>query len=81
MTVLKEETVLRMIKFAEMDIVKFQAKKGLFKIELDTKIYIPFSKTDLITEDNLDDNSYPDMLAEDLDLKCRFDKKKYDPTK
>ena len=75
MTVLKEKTILRMMKFWEIDIVKSQAKKGLNKIELDTKIYIPFSKADLITEKNLDDNSYPKMLLEDLNLNWKFDKK------
>ena len=35
MTVFKEKTIMRMMKFSELDIVKAQAKKGLKKIELD----------------------------------------------
>lgn len=80
MTCLKQETVLRMMKLSDYNIVKSQLKKGYEKVELDKKIFIPLCKEDLITEDNLDDISYPEMLDNDLDMKCKFSKKGYDPT-
>ncbi|CAI2359084.1 unnamed protein product [Moneuplotes crassus] len=81
MTVLQEKTILRMMRFTETDLVKTQIRRGLDPIAVDKKIYIPFSEGDLLTEDNLDDDTCPIMIQEDLEMKCKFSKKKYDPTK
>ena len=68
MFAMRKDVMLRMMNFTDLWLVKSQLKKNLEEIELDTKIYIPFSMTDLITEENLDDNLHPEMLTEDLDL-------------
>jgi len=81
MTVFKEDNIMRMMKFSDQSFVKAQAKKGLQKIELEKKIYIPMVEEDMITLDNLDDASYPRMLQEDMDLPCKFTKSKFDMNK
>jgi acetyl esterase/lipase len=80
MTCLKQKTVFRMMRLSELNIIKSQLKKGFEKVELDKKIYIPINEADLITEDNLDDASYPDMFENNLEMQCEFTKKNYDPT-
>ena len=75
MTVFKEQTIMRMLRIFDNDIVKSQTKKGLRKIDNDVKIYIPMNEKDVLTHENLDDENQPEMVAEMLDLPCSFKKK------
>ena len=63
-----------MLKLSENNLLKSQMKKALPKTMLDKKIYVPFSQDDIITVDNLDGDSIPLMIREDLDLQWRFSK-------
>ena len=75
MTLLNEQTLLRMLRLYDNNIIKSQTKKSLRKIDNDVKIYIPMNKKDILTFENLDDENQPQMVAEELDLPWRFNKK------
>ena len=74
MTVFKEDIIMQMLKLSDNNLLKSQMKKSLPKTMLDKKFYIPFSQSDIITLENLDDSSMPLMLQEDLDLQWKFSK-------
>jgi len=78
MNIIDQPILMELFKLEETKIAKAQMKKQLPDIDIDEKIYIPITREDVLTLDNIHDDDIPFMIQNDLDLDFEYNKKSTD---